>query len=133
MINPISFKGSVVQKVTSVTALEDTNQTVDKKRLNLLLKIHDTDILAASLNKNDGVDLVLLDSSKVSTASATFISEEILKSDVEFCNPKTNIRAATLWTLNTQEKINEALKPQLEKVNKYLMALTKNWIKKTKK
>lgn len=143
MIKPISFKGTVLQYVsTEVSTLDDKQKLItktelpvssaaeDKKTLENIKSLHLTDIFSAEHVK-DGIKLKLTDASEIETFENTFISQKILKGRLETCSPHTTITVEKLWRLfvSSDNELNDLLK----ETNKHLMGIGKQWLSKVKK
>lgn len=143
MVKPVSFKGSVLQYIsTEVSILDDkqklitktelpaSNVTEDKKTLENIKSLHVTDIFSAEQVK-DGIKLKLADAAEIETFGDAFISQKILKGRLETCSPYTTITVEKLWRLFASS--NNELNDLLKETNKHLMGIGKQWLSKVKK
>lgn len=143
MVKPVSFKGSVLQyisteisnlddkqKLITKTDLPDLNAAEDKKTLESIKSLQVTDIFSAEKLKN-GIKLKLADASEIETLEDSFISEKILKGKLETCSPHTSITVERIWRLfvSSNNELNELLK----ETNKHLMGIGRQWLGKVKK
>lgn len=143
MIKPVSFKGSVLQhisteicnlddkqKLITKTELPDISAAEDKKTLENIKSLQVTDIFSAEKIKN-GIKLKLTDASELETFEDSFISEKILKGKLETCSPHTAITVERIWRLfvSSDKELNELLK----ETNKHLVGIGKQWLGKVKK